>query len=71
MKALTTILREIAGLFVEDRYFAIAIALWLTCTLAALVARIVPVTAGGAVLFGGLALILLASVARAAHGSDS
>ncbi len=61
------LIKELAGLFVEDRYFAAAIALWLTATLATLAVRVVPSRAGGIVLFGGLALILIVSVARAAR----
>ena len=69
MKALQTLLRELAGLFVEDRAFALAIALWLGVALALTRARIVPAPLGGGLLFTGLALVLIVGVARTARGS--
>jgi hypothetical protein len=58
---------ELFGLFVEDRVFALAIALWLAfCgALASLHAGSGHVRA--LALFVGLSLILIASVARAAR----
>jgi hypothetical protein len=67
MKTLRAIAAEVAGLFVEDRFFALAIAVWLALGIAALRTHLLPATARGAVLFGGLAFILIASVARAAY----
>lgn len=64
MHWLKTVLREFFGLFVEDGSFAIAILLWL-----AVVGSVLP-HAGvsgpwrGIVLFGGLGVILAASVWR-------
>ena len=71
MKTLQTLVREVAGLFVEDRWFALAIALWLAFALAAIAARDVPSALRGPLLFAGLALILIVSVARAARNARS
>ena len=68
---LQTLAGEVAGLFVEDRWFALAIALWLGIALASIVAHVVPPAARGPLLFAGLALILIASVARAARDARS
>ncbi len=69
MNALRTLFVELAGLFVEDRYYALAIAVWLALALASTVARIVPASVAGPLLFAGLALILIVSVARAARAA--
>jgi hypothetical protein len=62
---------EAVGLFVEDRVFALAIALWIAAT--SLVSRFHYVDAriSGGAFVAGLLLILLASVARAARRSTS
>ncbi len=63
MNALRTLGAEIVGLFIEDRFFALAVALWL-----AFIAILTPTLlsssplARGLALFGGLAAILIASV---------
>ncbi len=63
MQWLKTIAREIYGLFVDDASFALAILLWL-----AVAWRVMPKTAAGwqgALLTGGLVVILVESVLRA------
>jgi uncharacterized membrane protein YdjX (TVP38/TMEM64 family) len=65
MTALTNVLRELAGLFVDDGAFALVIiaVVALTGAVATLLPE-VPLVAGGILLFGCLAA-LLSSVARA------
>jgi uncharacterized membrane protein YdjX (TVP38/TMEM64 family) len=65
MTALTNVLRELAGLFVDDGAFALVIiaVVVLTGVVATLLPE-VPLVAGGILLFGCLAA-LLSSVARA------
>jgi hypothetical protein len=55
----------IAKLFVDDAAFAAAIVAWMA-GIGALVSRLPPGTWWGAVLFGGLALILLLGAFRSA-----
>ena len=65
MTALTNVLRELAGLFVDDG--ALALAIIAIVVLAGMVARLmpdVPLATGAILLFGCLAA-LLSSVARA------
>lgn len=65
MTALTNVLRELAGLFVDDG--ALALTIIAVVALAGMVAMLmpeVPLTAGAILLFGCLAA-LLSSVARA------
>jgi hypothetical protein len=65
MTALTNVLRELAGLFVDDG--ALALAIIAIIVLAGMVAMLmpdVPLAAGAILLFGCLAA-LLSSVARA------
>jgi len=67
VNALRTLAAELVGLFVEDRFFALAVGLWLV-----FVALVIPMSSGspltrGLTLFGGLALILIASVTYAAR----
>ncbi len=58
---------ELFGLFVEDRVFALAIALWLAvCSALAYLHAGSPQTRALA-LFAGLAVILIATVARSAR----
>jgi hypothetical protein len=58
--------RKLAGLFVEDRDFALAIAVWIA--LAALALRFSVLTRGyvGLIFFAGLLATLVGSVLRAA-----
>jgi uncharacterized membrane protein YdjX (TVP38/TMEM64 family) len=65
MTALTNVLRELAGLFVDDGPFALVImaVVVLTGVVATLLPE-VPLVAGGILLFGCLAA-LLSSAARA------
>lgn len=58
---------ELAGLFVDDRLFALALALWLAAMAGAGALGIATPQARAPVLFVGLAAILLASVVRAAR----
>jgi uncharacterized membrane protein YdjX (TVP38/TMEM64 family) len=65
MTALTNVLRELAGLFVDDG--ALALVIMAVVVVAGVVATLlpeVPLVAGGILLFGCLAA-LLSSVARA------
>lgn len=67
MTALTNVLRELAGLFVDDGAFALVIiaVVALTGAVATLLPE-VPLVAGGILLFGCL-VALLSSVARASR----
>jgi len=67
VKALRTGLGELIGLFVEDRLFALAIALWLALALGLGAGGVVPPPLRGALVFVGLAVILVAAVVRAAR----
>lgn len=60
-------LRELAGLFVDDGSFAVAIVAWLAAAWLLLPRIGVPAEVKGAVLFAGLGLILLESVVRQAR----
>ena len=63
MRWISTVLREIYGLFVDDGSFALAILVWIGfCWL--LLHRLPSHLPGGVVLFTGLALVLLESVLR-------
>jgi uncharacterized membrane protein YdjX (TVP38/TMEM64 family) len=65
MTALTNVLRELAGLFVDDGALALVImAVVVVAGVAAMLLPEVPLVAGGILLFGCLAA-LLSSVARA------
>jgi hypothetical protein len=55
-------LRELVGLFVDDGPFALTIVAWIV--LALVLIRSFDSSTRGIVLFGGFALILIASVAR-------
>lgn len=61
------ILSEIAGLFVDDGFLALALIAW--CAAIALATTIIPalLPAWGPILFIGCAAILLATVVRAAR----
>jgi len=67
MNALRTIGRELIGLFVEDRLFALAIALFLLAAYAVSAAGIIAPAVRGFALFLGLATVLVAGVARGAR----
>lgn len=67
MKALRTIAGEIVGLFVEDRLFALAIALWIGVAGAMAAYAVFTPEMRGFVLFAGLALVLLAGIIRGAQ----
>ncbi len=64
MTALTNVLRELAGLFVDDGALALTIiAIVVLAGMVAMLMREVPLAAGAILLFGCLAA-LLSSVAR-------
>jgi len=67
MNALRGIARELVGLFVEDRLFALAIALWLI--IAGILAAMHAATPElrGLILFLGLAAVLVGGVVRGAR----
>jgi len=65
MQWLKTIVRELFGLFVDDGSFALAIIIWLGVVGLALPHA--QTDWRGAMLFGGLALILLESATRQAR----
>ena len=65
MRWLTSIAREVWGLFVDDGSFAAAIVVWLA--LAVVVLPRVVARWAGPVWFAGLAVILIESVLRAAR----
>ncbi len=67
MNALRTVVRELVGLFVEDRLFALAIALWLLATAAIAALSIGTPEIRGLVLFLGLAAVLVGGVVRGAR----
>lgn len=67
MNVLGRIANELLGLFVEDRYFALALAVWIAAIAAASEFAVGPPQYRGVALFAGLAAILLTSVARAAR----
>ncbi len=67
MNALNTIVRELVGLFIEDRLFALAIAVWLLLAGAIAALTIGTPEIRGLVLFLGLAAILVGGVAKGAR----
>lgn len=67
MHALKTVFAELLGLFADDAVFALAIALWLAFVAFALPRLDFARTWGGAILFAGLAAILVTSAVRRAH----
>ena len=66
MNAVRKALAELAGLFVEDRLFALAIALWVGAAGAG--ARFLPGTPVAIVFFAGLLVVLVAGAVRGARG---
>lgn len=69
MRWITTIAREIFGLFVDDGSFAIAIIVWLGVTWLLFACILDAVAWSGVVLFVGLAAILAGSALRQARKS--
>ncbi len=67
MKALRAIASELFGLFIEDGAFAAAIGLWLSACGALAYVHGAPPHTRALALFAGLAIILIASVARGAR----
>ncbi len=67
MNALRTALAELAGLFVEDRRFALAIAVWIGAIGTLAKFHAIPPMLGGIALFAGLAIVLVASIDAAAR----
>jgi hypothetical protein len=61
------VLREIFALFVEDGSFALTILLWIAAAWVVLPRLRLPAGWGGAILFAGLATILLESTIRRAR----
>ncbi len=67
MSAIRIGLKKLYGLFIDDLGFALAIAAWIVISL--LVVHVLDASVRGPVLFAGFALILIASVQRAARPS--
>lgn len=61
------VMREVLGLFIDDGSYAAAIVVWLAIVWFVLPRLAIPESWQGPVLFAGLALILLDSVARRAR----
>ena len=67
MNVVTTALKELYGLFVEDGAYAVAILVWIALSLALL--RYIEPSVRGVVLFAGFAAIVIAGVLRGAEES--
>ncbi len=67
MNVLRTVIGELVGLFVEDRLFALAIAIWLFAAGALAALAIGTPEIRGLMLFLGLAVVLIGGVARGAR----
>jgi len=67
VKALGGVANALLGLFVDDRLFALALAVWIGAIAAAAAFGFGPAQLRGVALFAGLVAILLTSVARAAR----
>jgi hypothetical protein len=67
MKQLRSVVDELVGLFVEDRGFALAIAIWTSFVGVTVAGHMVSPVACGIGLFAGLAIVLVASVVNAAR----
>ena len=67
MNALQTVVRELIGLFIEDRLFALAIAAWLLVAGAIAAFALGTPEIRGLVLLLGLAGILVGGVAKGAR----
>jgi hypothetical protein len=59
MRPITLVLRELLGLFVDDARFALTVLAWLTVFALLLPQVPLPLSLRGALLFTGLAVILL------------
>jgi hypothetical protein len=68
MRALTTIARELVGLFVDDGSLAAIIVVWIAICWMALPKLVPAASWQGPILFIGLALILIESTLRGAKG---
>lgn len=69
MNILRTIVSEMVGLFIDDGLFAAAIVVWVILIGLAAPALGVPTDWRGILLFTGLAVILIESVARRSRSS--
>ena len=67
MNAVGGLVRELIGLFVEDKLFALAIAVWIAIAGAMAAYGIGSPDVRGLVLFVGLALVLAAGIVRGAR----
>jgi len=67
MQLLRTIVLEIAGLFIEDRWFALATALVLGAFALAATTHVIEPHIGGYALFAWLAAVLIGGVLYAAR----
>lgn len=69
MNALRTVGRELIGLFVEDRLFALGIAAWIAVAAASAAVGFATPELRGLSLFVGLAAVLVAGIVRGARGA--
>ena len=67
MKTFRTILGELVGLFVEDKLFALAIALWIAIAWAMSAFTLGSPEIRGLILFLGLACVLVGGIVRGAR----
>lgn len=67
MNAIRGVFAELVGLFVEDKLFALAIAVWIAVAAAMAAYGIGSPEVRGLVLFFGLALVLGAGIVRGAR----
>jgi len=67
VKAIRGVIGELVGLFVEDKLFALAIAVWIAIAGAMAVYAIGSSELRGLVLFLGLALVLVGGIVRGAQ----
>jgi hypothetical protein len=67
MTTLTSVVRELLGLFIDDGSLALAILAWVAIVAGLQSAALLPALAGGALVFAGLAAILIENVVRRAR----
>lgn len=67
MNALRSLTAELIGLFIEDRFFALAVAVWLAFIIVTAPLWNGSSLARGIVLFCGLAVILIVSIFHGAR----
>jgi hypothetical protein len=67
MKTVIGVLKELAGLFVEDLGYSIVIVLWITLVAAALPKVPLDPVWRGPVLYGGIVVVLIENVTRTAR----